>query len=130
MSKPKVEVVSHCWAKRYRHYADFLQYQLSSFVLYPAKDCDVLVSIYCVEDDVLTNDVLDYFKDKMNLNIVHMKNDAHMGKRGIGRNQAALNTEADFVWFTDVDFVFRGECFDGLVSLECTRRTNGYFIIY
>jgi len=28
-------------------------------------------------------------------------------RRGIGRNQAALNTNAHWVWFTDCDLMFR-----------------------
>lgn len=37
-------------------------------------------------------------------------------RRCIGRNQAALATEADWVWFTDCDLVFGEGCLDALAE--------------
>jgi hypothetical protein len=38
-------------------------------------------------------------------------------RRGIGRNRAALETRADWVWFTDCDLMFREQCLDTLADL-------------
>jgi len=35
-------------------------------------------------------------------------------RRSIGRNQAALNTGADWIWFNDCDVMFRGGCLDAM----------------
>jgi len=44
--------------------------------------------------------------------------EAKLGRRCIGRNLAARESEdADLVWFTDTDYVFRG-CLDRLLELE------------
>lgn len=39
---------------------------------------------------------------------------AHLFRRAIGRNIAALGTTADFVWFTDVDYCFGSGCLQSL----------------
>jgi len=43
-------------------------------------------------------------------------------RRGIGRNQAALNTNAHWVWFTDCDLMFRKGCLDALAEQLQGRR--------
>jgi hypothetical protein len=42
----------------------------------------------------------------------------NLGRRCIGRNEAALGTRSDYVWFTDVDYMFGAGCLDGLSSLK------------
>lgn len=43
-------------------------------------------------------------------------------RRGIGRNLAALETTADWVWFTDCDLMFREKCLNTLATLLQGRR--------
>ena len=39
-----------------------------------------------------------------------------MFRRSIGRNNAAKNTQADWIWFTDCDIIFGEGCLDGLAE--------------
>jgi hypothetical protein len=47
----------------------------------------------------------------------------HLFRRAIGRNHAALATEADWIWFTDCDLVFEAGCLDAL-SAALQGRTD------
>lgn len=114
-----VEVVSHCYAQELSHYAGLLCYQWSSFLLHKPKNCEVIATVCtCIEDD-LTNSVVQWFMDKTPLRIRQiMMSKPSIGRRAIGRNQAALSTKADFVWFADVDQVYQDGCLDRLVSMK------------
>jgi len=37
-------------------------------------------------------------------------------RRAIGRNHAALNTEADWIWFSDCDLIFHKQCLESLAN--------------
>jgi len=116
----ELEVVSHCW-----RYAHFLMYQLSSLVQYPPSKLHVTMTVcYCPEDEQ-TQRLLDFFgqQDVPNVtwNWVPYRKE-ELFRRGIGRNRAALNTEADWVWFTDCDLMFRDGCLDGLAKQLQNRR--------
>jgi hypothetical protein len=41
-----------------------------------------------------------------------------LGRRCIGRNMAALQTDADLVWFADVDQVYHRGCLDRLAAMD------------
>jgi len=43
-------------------------------------------------------------------------------RRAIGRNQAALQSTADWVWFTDCDVVFQQGCIDALNAALQSRQ--------
>lgn len=109
-----IEVVSHCW-----QYAHFLVYQLSSLVQYPPRDARVTMTVYFCEEDHDTTDLLAYFA-AMEVPGVTWQWRAlprqALFRRAIGRNEAALATHADWVWFTDCDLMFREGCLDGLVE--------------
>ena len=105
-----IDIVTHAWAGRYAHYAYALNYQLSSLVLHPSKHLSSMV-VCCNKDDRLVNDVLQFFSDKLPLNVMAMEL-PELGRRSIGRNKAALSTSADAVWFTDCDHVFHEGCLD------------------
>lgn len=109
-----IEVVSHCW-----RYAHFLVYQLSSLVQHPPRDARVTMTVYYCEEDRDTADLLAYF-GAMEVPGVTWQWRAlprqALFRRAIGRNEAALATQADWVWFTDCDLMFQKGCLDGLVE--------------
>jgi hypothetical protein len=113
--KLKLEIVSHCW--RYGH---FLTYQLSSLVNHRTDKFDVTMTVFHVADDKVVTDVLDYF-GRMEVPGVTWNWQAlpreKLFRRSIGRNLAAKNTRADWIWFTDADILFHEGCLDALADL-------------
>jgi hypothetical protein len=108
----KVEIVSHCWK-----YAHLQAYQLSSLVLYPPQDCDVQVTVFYSLEDERTRNLLEFFANRAPHNVTWKwwpLEKTRLFRRGIGRNLAALATQADWVWFTDCDQVFHHGCLDAL----------------
>lgn len=109
-----IEVVSHCW-----QYAHFLVYQLSSLVQYPPRDARVTMTVYYCEEDADTAALLAYFGAMQVPGVTWQWRSlprTALFRRGIGRNEAALATEAHWIWFTDCDLMFREGCLDGLVQ--------------
>lgn len=118
--KIELEVVSHCW-----RYAHFLAYQLSSLVHYPPTRLHITMTVcYCPEDEN-TSRLLSYFEQmqvpNVSWNWIPFRRE-QLFRRGIGRNHAALNTSADWVWFTDCDLMFRKGCLDALSDALQGRR--------
>lgn len=115
-----LEVVSHCW-----RYARFLQYQLSSLALFPPGDLDLTMTVYYAEEDAETRQLLERFSAVQVPN-VHWNWQAlskeSLFRRAIGRNHAALASQADWLWFTDCDLMFRAGCLDGLATVLQGRR--------
>lgn len=107
-----IEIVSHCW-----NYAHFLVYQLSSLVKFPPTQAQVTMTVYYCEEDTRTRALLDFF-GAIEVPGVTWSWRAlarpSLFRRAIGRNQAALQTPADWIWFTDCDLMFREGCIDGL----------------
>jgi len=117
-----IEIVSHCWAKKLPHYASALRYQLSSLILNRPKRCKVKATICYSMDDSLTNGVLDEFESIRTFEGLDLQRLAfspgELGRRSIGRNLAAKITDANIVWFSDVDQCFR----DGILDLLATMK--------
>jgi len=133
---PLVKVVSHCYAAELPQYAAMLVYQVSSLVLHKPKSCRVTLSI-CVWGEKNTSDVplfgnryrvadpnvakiLPWVKKILMENdifweICYLKKD-EIGRRCIGRNCLA-SSYADFIWFADVDHMFRDGILDRLVEI-------------
>ncbi len=113
----KIELVTHCWAQKYPHYAAALHYQLSSLILHPSKNCDVSVSVcFYWEDDAVLK-VLNRFESRLSIKRIMVEDLGLLGRRAYGRNLAALSNNADILWFSDVDQVYREGCFDQLVDI-------------
>lgn len=115
-----IEIVSHCW-----QYAHFLVYQLSSLVRYPPTGPSVRMTVYYSPEDHRTASLLSYFSGidvpgvEWNWRPLPRQ---QLFRRAIGRNDAALATTADWVWFTDCDLMFREGCLDTLaMQLEGRR---------
>jgi hypothetical protein len=116
----RIEIVSHCW-----QYAHFLVYQLSSLVLHPPRNVDVTMTVFYCDEDEKTVQLLNFFSG-LSVPGVHWNwrklPRQKLFRRGIGRNLAALETKADWVWFTDCDLMFRENCLDRLGELLQGRR--------
>ena len=61
-------------------------------------------------------EVLDWFiqNTRVHIEIRDMQPPERLFRRAIGRNEAALSSHAELVWFTDVDHFFGLGCIDGL----------------
>lgn len=116
----QLEVVSHCWK-----YAHMLVYQLSSLVLYPPQNCTVTMTVYYGQEDTETVALLTFFGALNVPNVIwnwQCLPPQALFRRAIGRNLAARQSKADWVWFTDCDLLFRAGCFDALAAALQGRR--------
>jgi hypothetical protein len=116
----KIEIVSHCYAVDLPFYAGALCHQLSSYVLDPiAPPHEVVPAVCYCPADMRTWEVISYFRSEWKLRIAAVPlSRSHLARRSIGRNVAAKTTEADIVWFADVDQVYRYGCLTKLANLE------------
>jgi hypothetical protein len=121
----KLEIVSHCWG-----YSNMLTYQLSSFVNFPPTKCALTVTVFYAKEDVKSQAVLDFFKQKSVDNVTWNFQAISKGKlfrRGIGRNLAARSTDADWLWFTDCDIIFHENCLDSLADKLQGKQETLYY---
>lgn len=113
-----IELVTHCYATELPHYASALKYQLSSLIINKPKHCKVLITICCEPNDEKTLEIIPFFQEVLSIWTLIMENENQLGRRSIGRNIAAKVTKADIVWFTDVDYLFSGDCLEKLSTIE------------
>lgn len=109
-----LEVVSHCW-----NYSHLLAYNLSSYVNHPPKNIDVTVTVFYSEEDQDTVKMLEFFSQKKIPSVTwnwQAISTAELLRRAIGRNKAALETKANWIWFTDCDLIFHENCLDNLAE--------------
>ncbi|MDP6762572.1 MAG: glycosyltransferase family A protein [Planctomycetota bacterium] len=110
--KLTLEIVSHCW-----RYAHLLSYQLSSLVQHRTDLLEVTMTVFHAEEDERVVEVLDFFGsldvEGVRWNWKALERERLM-RRSIGRNIAAKQTRADWVWFTDCDIVFHEGCLETL----------------
>jgi hypothetical protein len=115
-----IEIVSHCW-----QYAHFLIYQLSSLVRFPPQNTQITMTVYYSREDQRTVQLLNFFNTlqvpNVRWNWCELPRQA-LFRRAIGRNHAALNSTADWVWFTDCDLMFRDNCLNELAKVLQGRR--------
>lgn len=114
---PRLEIVSHCW-----NYARIGSYQLSSLLLHPIT-IPVQYTLYYSATDKPTRLLVDFFSQQYAGNVTWCFRELEpslLCRRSIGRNHAALHTEADWVWFADVDMAFGHKCLDEAV--RCAER--------
>lgn len=107
-----LEIVVHAYAEVLDQYAQFLRFQLSSLVLNPTEVPIRITTCFTPRDERI-GIVLAKFAGKLPLNPLPLQPE-DLFRRSIGRNQAALSTEADLVFFTDVDYCFYDDCLDSL----------------
>jgi hypothetical protein len=109
-----IEICSHCYK-----YSKLLSFQLSSFILFPPKNT-YIYTLFFSQKDKNTQDVIDFFKPKLEgvieLNLKPIE-EGLLFNRGAGRNIALHESKANWIWFTDVDFLFRHNCLNDLTSI-------------
>lgn len=108
----QIEIVSHCW-----QYSHLLVYQLSSLILNPPRDVSVVMTVFHAPQDQHTVELLAFIAGHKVPNVTwnwQPLTPQQLFRRSIGRNQAALASSADWVWFTDCDLVFAPGCLDAL----------------
>ena len=122
---PTVELVSHCW-----QYSAFLAYQLSSIVNYPPTRLRLVVTVFYSRDDEKTLQLLEFIANHQITNVEWNWRELptkQLFRRGIGRNLAALESKADWVWMTDCDIIFHQGCWDSLANALRDRRQTLLF---
>ncbi|MBT7068530.1 MAG: glycosyltransferase family 2 protein, partial [Verrucomicrobia bacterium] len=111
---PSLEIVTHCW-----QYARMLVYQLSSFINHPPTTLRLTVTVFYAESDSATVELLAFIAQHDVPNVTwnwQPLPEGQLFRRGIGRNRAALASQADWVWMTDCDIVFHANCLDSLAA--------------
>lgn len=107
-----IEIVSHCW-----QYSHLLAYQLSSLVAHPPEDVVVTMTVFHSGEDEETVRLLEYFGGLEVPNVTWnwcCRDKETLFRRAIGRNESALASNADWVWFIDCDVILREGCLDAL----------------
>ena len=105
----RIQIVTHCYAEQLPQYASFLAVHLESVLNCPDF---VDVIICCTDSDDRVFNVLAQYTDRFQSRLrVCFLPLPMLGRRAIGRNINALDTQADLVWFADVDYFWRPECF-------------------
>ncbi len=117
-----LEIVTHCYSgDTVPIYHKLLIYQLSSLLLCK-PNISVRVTVCFTPNDRLTEKVLDIFTHKFEMQddlelIYHPMWPENLFRRAIGRNEVAIKSEAEVIWFTDVDHVFGERCLDAAHKL-------------
>lgn len=118
----KLEIVSHCW-----QYAHLSMYQLSSLVNHPPKDIDLTYTLFYAEEDEGTTKLVETFAQMDIPNVTWQwrpMTREQIFRRAIGRNQAALATKADWIWFADCDLIFHAGCLDSITPALRDKATR------
>jgi len=118
-----IEIVSHCYCPPgFDHYAEMLKWQFSSLELYP-PNADVTLSVCYTETDTATTAALQQIAELASASRSGARvkclnfEPGELFRRAIGRNFVALETDADVVWFTDIDYLFGPECLATVADL-------------
>ena len=115
--RPHLEIVAHCW-----RYAHMLRFQLASLVAHAPTGLDVTYTLYRApaaddpETDALLRRYAPLAPASLSWNMRTLAPERLM-RRAIGRNEAALGSVADRLWFTDCDVVFGEGCLDSLARV-------------
>ena len=128
----KIEVVTHCY-----RYATLLRHQLSSLVLGPPPPgVQVTATVFHTLEDEETTRAVAWFAQQEVTGVQWNGQPlptAELCRRSIGRNRAAMATQADWVWFSDADYWFTTGCWEAFRRLDDTdarliypREVNGH----
>lgn len=115
-----MELVTHCF-----HYDRLLRYHLSRLVLWPPRELKLKATVCFTPKDFATAEVLAWFGKRVVEGVTwnwQPMDSRELCRRSIGRNRAALATEADWIWFCDVDYWFAAECWTSFAALPPTAQ--------
>lgn len=110
---PTLQVVAHAW-----RYSRLLALHLSAFVLHPPQKCRAVATIFHAPaaDDPKTAAVLEYFAARpppagVTWDFRELP-PPRLCRRAIGRNLACVDSPADFLLMSDVDYIFGAGALD------------------
>lgn len=126
----KIEIVTHAFCPRGTDtYAELLRWQFASLIHYPTH-ADVTLTVCYTREDPTTSKAVQRIAELLETidppGVTIKALDFPPGslfRRGVGRNFCALQTTADVVWFTDVDYLFGPGCLDAVAD-QCGRATE------
>jgi len=110
----KLQIVSHCW-----NYSHLLRFQLSSLYKYSINNCELTYTLFYCEEDTNTVALIEEFEQ---YDIPNLTWDfrtlprEQLFRRAIGRNQASLATQANWVFFVDCDLILHEGCLDSVTA--------------
>lgn len=113
--RPTLEIVAHCW-----NYAHMLRFQLSSLVMHPPTAADVRYTLYHSAEDSDTLALIERYAHRRVPNVTWQWRAVpteRLLRRAIGRNEAALTSTADRLWFTDCDVIFHAGALDAWAAV-------------
>ncbi len=120
-----LQIVSHCW-----QYGHMLNFQLSSIINYPPKNLKVTYTLYHSNEDIKLKQLIARI-DKLTVPNVTWDwaeiTTQQLFRRAIGRNRSALNTQADWIWFSDCDLIFHAGCLDSVATAIKGRQQRMVF---
>lgn len=118
----KLELVVHCWAGQLPQYAQFLQYQMSSLILFPPEGIQVSYTVCCCPaEDPRMMEVYDALRPRLPGNVraqLWPLERRPLMRRAIGRNEVSRYTRADVVWWGGCDYWFGLGCLDALADVD------------
>lgn len=125
-SQQSLEIVTHCFAEDIGVYATLLDMQLQSILNEPPRDTNTKVTVFWTPSDIRTDQVLRWHRYQFSNSPVflyarEMPKD-QLFRRAIGRNEAALLSDADVLWFTDCDHLFGCGAIDQAARLSIKQR--------
>lgn len=125
-----LEIVTHCYnPPGLNIYGQLLKWQFASLWHYPTHHRVTLTVCYTGDDGATRDRVqkIGHQIEKGDREGLELKAldfpPGSLFRRGVGRNFCALQTVADVIWFTDVDYMFGPGCLDALGDM-CDRGTG------
>lgn len=109
----QMEIVTHVYCPPgVDQYAEMLRWQWASLAMNPPPVPTLFTVFFSTEDDS-TSRVVGQLSKEYALNVRFMPlglPPEKLFRRAIGRNERALVTKAEVIWFTDVDYLFGANC--------------------
>lgn len=119
-----IRIVTHAYAIQFPLYAVFLRSQLSSLVIQPIESVPVKITVCCLEEgeDPEIETVLEDFLDLQFHGVLstHRMTREKLFRRAVGRNEVALQSMEDLIWFCDADYYMGQGCFDAIWEQWCS----------
>lgn len=128
----RIELVIHCW-----QFSRALQYLLESLFRHPPQtETHVMATVCYSDEDDRTRTLLFQADTRMNRTPEGLYIQpwpmllGELLNRSIGRNERALGTDADLVWFMDCDYWLGEGCLDSLADVAVDPRESDYSPLY
>jgi len=118
MSK-SILFVSHCYAMEHSHFASAMSMQAASLARYTGPHQIIYGICYSANDWITCRKILNFVSWPTSMKLLLCPLPIReLGRRCNGRNTLAKSTNADVVWYTDVDHLFTSECINALLAMD------------